>query len=77
LGRKEVRKMSRTTLNRNEIGQFADARIPEINKYIENVLVDYFTKFNDVDLFDLEVLFLAKIGWQRCQAMMREVPKKE
>lgn len=69
--------MSRTTLNRNEIGQFADERTHEINKYIENVLADYFTRFNDVDLFDLEVLFLAKIGWQRCQVMMREIPKKE
>lgn len=68
--------MTRTTLNRNEIGQFADERAREISKYIENVLADYFTRFDDVDLFDLEVLFLTKIGWQRCQAMMNEAPKR-
>lgn len=68
--------MNRTTLNRNEIGQFADERTREIKKYIENVLVDYFTRFDDVDFFDLEVLFLTEIGWQRCQAMMKEAPKR-
>lgn len=68
--------MSRTTLNRNEIGQFSDKRMHEISKYIENVLADYFTRFDDVDLFDLEVLFLTKIGWQRCQVMMNEAPKR-
>lgn len=68
--------MGRTTLNRNEIGQFSDKRTDEISKYIENVLADYFTRFDDVDLFDLEVLFLTKIGWQRCQAMMNEAPKR-
>lgn len=68
--------MGRTTLNRNEIGQFSDERVHEIGKYIENVLADYFTRFDDVDFFDLEVLFLTKIGWQRCQAMMSEAPKR-
>ncbi len=69
--------MARTTLGRNDIGQISDDRMPEIDVYIEAMLADYFKKFADVDLIDLDFLVHHKIGWARCQIMMTEVPKKE
>lgn len=65
--------MNRKTLGRNNIGQISsNGRIDEIDKYIDNMLKNYFKTFNDIDLIELEFLVHNKIGWIRSQVMMDE-----
>ena len=65
--------MVRHTIPRNAHGQFAGDNVTAIQKKCEEFAKDLYSSFPDVDIFDLQVLAIKKLGWIGSMTMLSEV----
>lgn len=50
-------------LNKTEVGQFNDKRVPKIEDDFENLMKEFLEKWKDIDTTDLQAICLSQIGW--------------